>query len=92
MVAMEAGIMIGSVMMFGYVYLTFLKKMVRDSEFNIEKEEARKQKKAKKADQNRQKVEWRNKNGIQCASYEEGQWNEFVKTFKTEKREIDRDW
>lgn len=46
---MEAGIMVGSVLMFGYVYLTFLKKMVRDSEFNMEREEARKQRKAKQA-------------------------------------------
>lgn len=50
MVAMEAGIMVGSVLMFGYVYLTFLKKMVKESEFNMEREEARKQRrKAKQA-------------------------------------------
>jgi archaellum component FlaF (FlaF/FlaG flagellin family) len=45
MVVMEAGIMFGSAMVFGYVYLTFLKKMVRVSEDNMEKDEARKQRK-----------------------------------------------
>lgn len=47
MVVMEAGIMVGSAMVFGYVYLTFLKKMVRVSEDNMEKDEARKQVKKK---------------------------------------------
>jgi len=53
MVVMEAGIMVGSVVMFGYVYLTFLKKMVRESEDNMERDEARRQRRkarqAKKA-------------------------------------------
>lgn len=47
MVVMEAGIMVGSAMVFGYVYLTFLKKMVKESENNMEKDEARKEFKKK---------------------------------------------